>query len=223
MIDIFEYLRGNTYPGRGIIAASFEGKAVLAYFIMGRSENSRNRVFEMRGDELYTKAFDESKVEDPSLIIYNCLRKAGNRTVLTNGNQTDTICQYLEEGKDLEDALATREYEPDAPSYTPRISALFDDDRYTLSILKRVNGGCAREFFDYPMQDGVGHFISTYAHDGDPLPSFKGRPLVFELDLDIRDFADMLWDSLNEDNRISLYVRYFDDNSYEDVLINKNS
>ncbi|MBR3227745.1 MAG: IMP cyclohydrolase [Erysipelotrichaceae bacterium] len=223
MIDLFEYLRGNEYPGRGIIAASYEGKAVLAYFIMGRSENSRNRVFEMKGDELYTRAFDESKVEDPSLIIYNCLRKVGNRTVLTNGNQTDTICQFLEEGKDLEDALATREYEPDAPSYTPRISALFDDDRYTLSILKRVNGECAREFFDYQMRDRVGHFISTYAHDGDPLPSFKGRPLVFELDLDIHEFADHLWESLNKDNRISLYVRYFDDNSYEDVLINKNS
>ena len=220
-MNIFEYLKNNTYPGRGIIVGMHDNKKVIAYFIMGRSENSRNRVFRKDDDTIYTKAFDESKVEDPSLIIYNCIRTFESKTIVTNGNQTDTIYDYLKDGKTFKDALDTRVYEPDAPSYTPRISWLLDDDKYLLNILKKKDEECLRLYYEYPYINNKGHFISTYDHDGNPLPSYSKKPIEVEIDLDINDFSNELWNSLNEDNKISLYVRYYDEDNYKDVLINK--
>ena len=223
-------LNTNSYPGRGIVLGkSKDGKnAVIAYFIMGRSVNSRNRVFEEndRGG-IRTKAFDESKMEDPSLIIYNPVLKLDNKTIVTNGDQTDTIYDFMSEGHCYRHALLTREFEPDAPNYTPRISGVVKGNGdYVLSILKSNMGmpQCVRNFFEYPAQAGLGHFIHTYKCDGDPIPSFEGEPVPVEIDGTIDEFTSMIWANLNEDNKVSLFVRYIDieTGKYETRIINKN-
>lgn len=226
-------LEGNTYPGRGImIGQSPDGKnAVIAYFIMGRSVNSRNRVFEETDGGIITKAHDESKLEDPSLIIYAPVRTEENNIVVTNGDQTDTIVKFLKDGMTFEDALRTREFEPDEPNFTPRISGIltFDDGSFTykMSILKSSDekgSACSRYFYEYPPIAGVGHFIHTYNCDGNPIPTFTGEPERVDMCDDIDVFADSLWNSLNADNKISLYVRYvsLDGSSDRMRIINKN-
>ncbi len=234
-LNLFKDLDTNTYPGRGIvIGRSADGKyAVTAYFIMGRSANSRNRVFVEDGDGIRTKAFDESKVEDPSLIIYAPVLVLGNKTIVTNGDQTDTIYDALQDGKTFEQALRTREFEPDAPNYTPRISGLMEvasgKFTYSLSILKSDNGNpeeCNRFTFSYdnPLA-GEGHFIHTYMKDGNPLPSFEGEPKFVSIEGDIETFSKKLWDSLNLDNKVSLFVRYIDiaTGATKSKIYNKNS
>ena len=226
-------LEGNTYPGRGIIAGTTpDGKnGVSAYFIMGRSANSRNRVFVKKGNELFTEPFDASKVEDPSLIIYAAVREFEKSLIVTNGDQTDTIVEAFKKGKCSRHALMTREFEPDAPNYTPRISAVLDFDgefNYELSILKSIDGkgsGCARYFFRYPSLAGLGHFIHTYVCDGNPIPTFQGEPERVQTNDDIDVFTDEVWNALDKDNRISLYVRYtnLESGEYVDRIINKNS
>ncbi|MCQ2551122.1 MAG: IMP cyclohydrolase [Clostridia bacterium] len=213
----------NKYPGRGIVLGQDEdGKLVAAYFIMGRSANSRNRVLEVSGGDVFTKAADESKVEDPRLIIYRALAQHEDKLVVTNGDQTDTVMEYLAEGKTFEEALSTREYEPDHPNYTPRISgiAYLGDGKYTLSILKREDGKCVREYFNYSLKKGVGHLIHTYMGDGNPLPTFLGAPKEISLKGDI---CKTLWDNLDEDNRISIYIRFIDLNTldYQEKVVNK--
>lgn len=230
--DIGAILRKNDYPGRGIIIGkSSDGKkAVFAYFIMGRSENSRNRVFVENDLEVIIHPFDESKVEDPSLIIYSPIRVLGNKTVVTNGDQTDTIIDFLSKGSTFENALETRCFEPDAPNYTPRISGLLDFEEgfsYKLSILKAAdtNGeGCNRYTYSYHPTSGVGHFIHTYASNGDPLPSFFGEPELIAVGSDIDVFTWLIWRHLNADNRVSLYVRFTDIESgaTESRMVNKN-
>lgn len=234
-ISIEKELRSNVYPGRGIILGkSADGKnAVIAYFIMGRSENSRNRVFVEDGDGIRTQAFDESKLSDPSLIIYAPVRVLGNKTIVTNGDQTDTIYELMNQQQTFEQSLRTREFEPDAPNYTPRISGIVkcsdNSMNYALSILKSADGNpdcCQRFTFTYsnPLS-GVGHFIHTYMTDGNPLPSFEGEPKLIELgNEDIDAFADKLWNSLNEDNKVSLFVRYIDIETGKATskIINKN-
>ena len=221
MENLYELLQNNAYPGRGIaLGKSCDGKyAVIAYFIMGRSENSRNRVFVTEGDGIRTEAFDPSKMKDPSLIIYAPVRVSDeSRTIVTNGDQTDTVYDALQQGKSFEDALRTREFEPDGPNFTPRISGLVTvqdgDVCYQLSILKSNHGDpaqCRRFFFDYtPAAPGEGHFISTYEHDGNPLPSFEGEPRRITLTDEIEPFTEMLWKSLNSENKVSLFVRYID-------------
>ena len=217
-MDIFDYLSNNVYPGRGIIAGRHAGKEVIAYFIMGRSVNSRNRIFVKKDDVLFTRAFDESKVADPSLIIYNCIREIDHKIIVTNGNQTDTVYDYVSEGKTFEEALETREYEPDAPNYTPRISALLNKDGYQMSVLRKEGDNCQRDHYSYLFEENKGHFISTYAHDGDPLPSFEGAPKEIAIDLPFSEFARKLWNSLNEDNKVSLYVRFGD----KEIIYNRN-
>lgn len=224
-------LNTNTYPGRGIVLGkSKDGKkAVIAYFIMGRSANSRNRIFEEndRGG-IRTKAFDESKMEDPSLIIYNPVLKIDGKTIVTNGDQTDTIYDHMKEGFCYHHALVTREFEPDAPNYTPRISGVVKPNGdYNLSILKSNLGmpECVRYFFEYPAHPGMGHFIHTYEHDGDPIPSFEGEPTPVEIDgSDIDAFTSTVWDNLNEDNKVSLFTRFIDlENGEEETrIVNKN-
>ena len=224
-------LNTNSYPGRGIVLGkSADGKrAVIAYFIMGRSVNSRNRIFEEndRGG-IRTKAFDESKMEDPSLIIYNPVLKFEDKTIVTNGDQTDTVYDFYAQGKLFCDALFTREFEPDEPNYTPRISGVVRaNGDYTLSILKSNNGvpECLRFFFDYPAEPGLGHFIHTYKCDGNPIPSFEGEPTPIKLGNEsIDEFTDMLWNNLNEDNKVSLFTRYIDlDTGDEETrIVNKN-
>lgn len=224
-------LNTNTYPGRGIVLGkSKDGKkAVIAYFIMGRSANSRNRIFEEndRG-EIRTKAFDESKMEDPSLIIYNPVLKIDGKTIVTNGDQTDTIYDHMKEGFCYHHALVTREFEPDAPNYTPRISGIVKPNGdYNLSILKSNLGmpECVRYFFEYPAHPGMGHFIHTYEHDGDPIPSFEGEPTPVEIDgSDIDAFTSTVWDNLNEDNKVSLFTRFINlENGEEETrIVNKN-
>lgn len=224
-------LNTNTYPGRGIVLGkSKDGKkAVIAYFIMGRSANSRNRIFEEndRGG-IRTKAFDESKMEDPSLIIYNPVLKIDGKTIVTNGDQTDTIYDHMKEGFCYHHALVTREFEPDAPNYTPRISGVVKPDGdYNLSILKSNLGmpECVRYFFEYPAHPGMGHFIHTYEHDGDPIPSFEGEPTPVEIDgSDIDAFTSTVWDNLNEDNKVSLFTRFINlENGEEETrIVNKN-
>ena len=224
-------LNTNTYPGRGIVLGkSKDGKkAVIAYFIMGRSENSRNRIFEEndRGG-IRTKAFDESKMEDPSLIIYNPVLKIDGKTIVTNGDQTDTIYDHMKEGFCYHHALVTREFEPDAPNYTPRISGVVKPNGdYNLSILKSNLGmpECVRYFFEYPAHPGMGHFIHTYEHDGDPIPSFEGEPTPVEIDgSDIDAFTSTVWDNLNEDNKVSLFTRFINlENGEEETrIVNKN-
>lgn len=224
-------LNTNTYPGRGIVLGkSKDGKkAVIAYFIMGRSANSRNRIFEEndRGG-IRTKAFDESKMEDPSLIIYNPVLKIDGKTIVTNGDQTDTIYDHMKEGFCYHHALVTREFEPDAPNYTPRISGVVKPNGdYNLSILKSNLGmpECVRYFFEYPAHPGMGHFIHTYEHDGDPIPSFEGEPTPIEIDgSDIDAFTSTVWDNLNEDNKVSLFTRFINlENGEEETrIVNKN-
>lgn len=232
-LNPFKLIEGNTYPGRGIIIGKTpDGKnAVIAYFIMGRSVNSRNRVFEQIDGGIITKAFDVSKLEDPSLIIYSPVRTLENKIIVTNGDQTDTIYDFVKDGKSFEDALRTREFEPDAPNFTPRISGMLTfengDFTYKMSILKSADakgGACSRYFYEYPALPGIGHFIHTYNCDGDPIPSFTGEPERVCLQNDIDDFSDSLWAALNADNRISLYVRFADlkAGSEETRIINKN-
>ena len=214
--SIASLLSQNSYPGRGIIAGlSPDGeKAVAAYFIMGRSENSRNRVFRAEGDDVMIYPFDESKVEDPSLIIYAPVRAMKNTLIVTNGDQTDTIRDFLKKGDCFENALRTRGFEPDKPNYTPRISAIFHFDKcwwYQMSILKCADGQgkkCNRFTFDFSPVPGLGHFIHTYVGDGNPLPSFEGEPEQVELMDDIDALTKTIWESLNESNKISLFVRF---------------
>lgn len=227
-------LSENPYPGRGIIIGKSEdGKnAVTAYFIMGRSANSRNRIFVPDGDGIRTKAFDESKLEDPSLIIYAPVRVLGNKTIVTNGDQTDTVYNLMNQQMTFEQALRTREFEPDAPNYTPRISGIVktdtDDFNYALSILKSANGNpesCQRFTFSYkaPIK-GEGHFIHTYMGDGNPLPSFEGEPKLVGIKGGIDEFTDSIWTSLNEDNKVSLFVRFInlETGKTDTRIINKN-
>ena len=218
MTNIYEYLANNEYPGRGIIVGRKDGKRLIAYFIMGRSANSRNRVFTKKDEILFTKAYDESKVKDPSLIIYNAVRPFKEKTIVTNGDQTDTIYEYLVKGSTFADALDSREYEPDAPNYTPRISALVDDDEYDIAILKREEEKCHRVYYHFNAKDDIAHFISTYDHNGDPLPSFSSNPLRLKIEEDAKDFAEKLWASLNDDNKISLYVCH----GQKEYIFNKN-
>lgn len=231
--NIGELIHDNSYVGRGIvIGKSKDGKkAAVAYFIMGRSENSRNRIFTQKDVAVYTEPFDASKVEDPSLIIYAALRKFENKLIVTNGDQTDTIYDFLENGKCFNGALKTREFEPDNPNFTPRISGILkfenNDFKYEMSILKSIDEDgtdCARYLFMYPSKAGLGHFIHTYVGDGNPIPTFQGEPERVEIPDDIDEFTDNLWNNLNQDNKISLYVRYIDLESgkEEDRLINKN-
>lgn len=234
MKSIDKFLDNNPYPGRGIIIGkSNDGKnAVIAYFIMGRSENSRNRIFEKTSDGIKTQAFDESKLTDPSLIIYSPVRKIGDVHIVTNGDQTDTIYEYLKMGDTFENALRTREFEPDEPNYTPRISGILTTNdnelSYSLSILKSSNGNaqsCERLFYEYSKPlNGQGKFIHTYKCDGDPLPSFKGEPKTIAIDDDIDSFTTLIWNSLNKDNKVSLFVQYIAiDGSGQDYrIVNKN-
>lgn len=239
--DLKKLLSENTYPGRGIVIGKSEDgrRALIAYFIMGRSENSRNRIFERFEGGMRTKAYDESKLQDPSLIIYNPYLSAqgGNMDIITNGDQTDTIFNYIkdngEDGCAFEKALHLREFEPDAPNFTPRISgALYYAFKrgvfaYKLSILKSANGranACNRFFYDYTAEDGIGHFIHTYKCDGNPIPSFEGEPEEVSLPNTARELADIVWENLNADNKVSLFVRQVDLNSgkAEEIIINKN-
>ena len=219
-LDLNEFLKSRPYPGRGILVGNAHNgtwaQSVIAYFIMGRSENSRNRVFEQTEDGIRTKAFDESKMTDPSLIIYHPVRMVGSTTIVTNGDQTDTIRDALLEGRSYVDALRTRTYEPDEPNYTPRISGVVNrDGSYCLSILKSLDGEpgvCQRNFYEYSfLSYQTGHFISTYEGFGDPIPSFSGEPVRVAITAPTaKELADQLWDSLNGDNKVSLYVRYVD-------------
>ncbi|MCI9448730.1 MAG: inosine monophosphate cyclohydrolase [Clostridiales bacterium] len=231
--DIAELIRGNSYVGRGIvIGKTADGeKACTAYFIMGRSANSRNRIFKEHGGDLYTEPFDASKVEDPSLIIYAAVREAGNRLIVTNGDQTDTVYDGITSGKSFGEALKSREFEPDAPNLTPRISGMLtfenDDFTYEMSILKSADAdgtACNRYTFSYPSLNGLGHFIHTYVCDGNPIPTFQGEPERVAILDSIDEFTNSLWDALDADNKISLYVRYTDIKSgkIEKRLINKN-
>ena len=230
-IGVKQAISGNSYCGRGIIiGATADKKCACAYFIMGRSDNSRNRVFVKDGENLMIKPFDESKVEDPSLIIYYPVRRHASNLIVTNGDQTDTIFDFLAGGKSFEDALRTREYEPDVPNYTPRISGIVehakDAFKYKLSILKREDkesDACQRNFYEYSCAHGIGHLIHTYVQDGNPLPSFEGEPTKIEIEDDIDTFANSIWESLDSENKISLYVRYsdFDGENVEERIINK--
>ena len=231
--NIEELLQNNAYAGRGIIVGkSQDGKnAVVAYFIMGRSNNSRNRVFVEKDNAVFTEPFDASKVEDPSLIIYAALREYENKLIVTNGDQTDTIYEGLKQDRCFFKSLKTREFEPDFPNLTPRISAMLkfkdNDFTYQMAILKSLDKdgtACARYNFDYPSFNGLGHFIHTYVCDGNPLPTFIGEPERIAIDNDINEFTDKIWNSLNEENKISLYVRYIDLATGEKTnkLINKN-
>ena len=230
---IDELISGNSYPGRGIVIGKTPDgkKAATAYFIMGRSQNSRNRIFEERDGAVFTKAFDESKVEDPSLIIYAAVRKAFNKLVVTNGDQTDTICEGIKNGKGFAEALSSREFEPDSPNFTPRISGILNfynsNFNYEMSILKSADKdgtACSRYTFSYPSLSGVGHFIHTYQGDGNPLPTFLGEPERVKMYDDIDEFTSILWNALDSDNKISLYVRYTDleTGAEENRLVNKN-
>ena len=230
--DISAILKDNEYAGRGIVIGTSPDKknAVCAYFIMGRSENSRNRVFVKTGETLKTEPFDVSKVGDPSLIIYNAVRKRKNSLIVTNGDQTDTVYNLMSDGKSFKESLETREFEPDAPNFTPIISGIlyFENGfKYEMSILKSIdkNGSdCCRYTYSYPSVAGLGHFIHTYNCNGDPLPTFTGEPHRISIKNNIEEFANEIWESLNADNKISLYVRYTDieTGKYTDKIINKN-
>lgn len=232
-LNLKDILTNNEYPGRGIVIGKTPDakKAVIAYFIMGRSQNSQNRVFTEKGDEVIIYPFDESKVEDPSLIIYSPIKVFENKTIVTNGDQTDTVYDFVSEGKTFEQALNTRCFEPDAPNFTPRISGMLEfsdgDFTYKMSILKSGDAEgsiCNRYTFDYASLAGVGHFIHTYNGNGNPIPTFTGEPERVALENDIDAFTEMLWNSLNADNKVSLYVRFIDlqTNKAENRLINKN-
>ena len=233
-LSIEKQLKANAYPGRGIIIGkSADGvHAVTAYFIMGRSENSRNRVFVEDGEGIRTQAFDPSKLTDPSLIIYAPVRVLGNKTIVTNGDQTDTIYDGMDKQMTFEQSLRCREFEPDGPNYTPRISGVMHIENgtynYAMSILKSNNGNpesCNRYTYAYenPIA-GEGRFIHTYLNDGNPLPSFEGEPEWIGLEGDIDTFTDLIWNSLNEENKVSLFVRYINiaDGTYETRIVNKN-
>ena len=230
-LDLAALLAGNTYPGRGIVLGkTADGKqSVAAYFIMGRSENSRNRVFLSEPDGIRTEAHDPAKLADPSLIIYHPVRELGRALIVTNGDQTDTIRDFMEKGQTFEEALRTREFEPDGPNWTPRISGLLSSDgSYKMSILKSADtegSACARYTYEYPGINGVGHFLHTYVQDGNPIPTFQGEPERVAIEGDIDQFAEMLWNNLNEANKISLYVRFTDlaSGQYQETIINKHS
>lgn len=234
MLSLKQELEDNAYPGRGIvIGLTPDGtRAVTAYFIMGRSSNSRNRIFVQEGEGIRTQAFDPSRLEDPSLIIYAPVRVLGNRTIVTNGDQTDTIYEGMDHQLTFEQSLRSREFEPDGPNFTPRISGIMHIENgkysYAMSILKSNHGdgsSCVRNTFAYetPLA-GEGHFIHTYMHDGNPLPSFQGEPKPVEMTDDMNAFTGMLWNSLNEENKVSLFVRYIDlaTGQYDTRIINKN-
>ena len=232
--SVADRIRGNSYVGRGILIGKTPdaGKAVFAYFIMGRSQNSRNRVFVKKGGDLFTEPFDASKVQDPSLIIYAAVRTEKDRVIVTNGDQTDTVVDLRKEkGLNFFEALNTRSFEPDAPNFTPRISGELvwkeNDFTYQMSILKSIDekgSDTARFGFSYPAVSGLGHFLHTYVCNGDPIPTFQGEPERVAIPDDIDSFTSLLWDSLDQDNKISLYVRYTDlkTKEYTDRLINKN-
>jgi len=244
MINLYDDLQKNTYPGRGIIIGRNSDNYMIAYFIMGRSENSRNRIFVEDNGGIRTQAFDESKLTDPSLIIYAPVRVIGGelisargvapvrvigeKTIVTNGDQTDTIYDFISSGKTFADALRTREFEPDAPNFTPRISGIVDSGGYTLSILKSAEGNsdaCRRYLFEYANpRAGEGHFIHTYQCDGDPIPSFTGEPKLVAITDDLGTFTANIWDSLNADNKVSLFTRSIDINTgaVETRILNKN-
>ena len=234
MLSLEQELKNNAYPGRGIvIGKSKDGKkAVTAYFIMGRSSNSRNRVFVEDGEGIRTQAFDPSKLEDPSLIIYAPVRVLGNKTIVTNGDQTDTIYEGMDKQLTFEQSIRSREFEPDGPNFTPRISGVMHIENgnfsYAMSILKSNNGnGAACNRYTYAYENpiaGEGRFIHTYMHDGNPLPSFEGEPKWVEIPDDMEAFTNMLWNSLNEENKVSLFVRYIDieTGKYETKIVNKN-
>ena len=235
LLDLAQTLRDNTYPGRGILLgkSACGNYGVIAYFIMGRSVNSRNRVFVEQDEGIRTQAFDPAKLADPSLIIYAPVRVLGDRTIVTNGDQTDTVYDYLSQGKTFEEALETRTFEPDGPNYTPRISGLVTVRNgqlsYKLSILKSAGGNpdsCQRFTFDYAQPlAGQGHFIHTYRCDGNPIPSFEGEPETVALSGDLDAFGEQVWKNLNEDNKVSLFVRYIDlrDGSCRTRIYNKNN
>ena len=224
-------LANNSYPGRGIVVGKSEDgkKLAVAYFIMGRSQNSRNRIFREEGGDVTIYPFDASKVEDPSLIIYSPIRRLGDNLIVTNGDQTDTIYDFLKNGDTFEEALETREFEPDGPNWTPRISALAmldDSNSYKMSILKAQDSDgtdCARYTYSYKLQNGLGHFIHTYRCDGNPIPTFEGEPERVAIPNSAKALSEEIWANLNQDNRISLYVRYIDlaTGETENVMINK--
>jgi IMP cyclohydrolase len=227
--NLSDELKSNAYPGRGIIIGRKGGFAVIAYFIMGRSENSRNRVFEEFDGGIRTKAYDEGKLTDPSLIIYSPVRVINGVTIVTNGDQTDTVYEYLKNGKTFTDALRTRTFEPDAPNFTPRVSAVVDCSGYKLSILKSSGGNekaVCRFFYEYENPiDGQGRFIHTYKHDGNPIPSFEGEPKTVEISGNIDEFTNLVWNNLDYANKVSLFVRYIDVKSGESEtrIVNKHS
>lgn len=232
IFDIAALLRENSYPGRGIVVgrSADDKHAVIAYFIMGRSENSRNRVFTETEDGIRTEAFDPSKMVDPSLIIYHPVRVFEGATIVTNGDQTDTVRNGLAAGKSYIEALRTRQYEPDGPNYTPRISAIVEKNgAYEMSILKSFDGdpACSKRFFfeyDAP-RAGLGHFIHTYQCDGNPLPSFEGEPETIRVEGDLKQFTETIWNSLNEDNKVSLYTSFIDlaTGEAETMICNKHA
>ena len=228
-----ELLKDNTYPGRGIVIGKTPDgvKAMTAYFIMGRSENSRNRIFTEKNGEVFTEPFDAAKVQDPSLIIYAAVRSFANNLVVTNGNQTDTVVEGLQAGKGFSEALESREFEPDGPNFTPRISGMLTfgggDFTYQMSILKSADAegsACNRYTYSYAPKNGLGHFIHTYVCDGNPIPTFQGEPERIAVCDDIDEMTDRIWKALNEQNKISLYVRYIDlkTGKAENRMINKN-
>ena len=231
IFDLAKLLSENSYPGRGIVVgrSADDKHAVIAYFIMGRSENSRNRVFTETPDGIRTEAFDPSKMVDPSLIIYHPVRVYEGATIVTNGDQTDTVRDGLAAGKSYIEALRTRQFEPDGPNYTPRISAVVEPDgAYEISILKSFDGDPAcnkRFFFEYDApRAGIGHFIHTYMTDGSPLPSFEGEPETVRIQGDLAQFTEMIWTNLNEDNKVSLYTSFSDlaTGEAETMICNKN-
>jgi len=231
--DIGTLLAGNRYPGRGIILGKTPDgrKAVAAYFIMGRSANSRNRIFTEKEGEVFTVPFDASLVQDPSLIIYAAIRRLKNQLIVTNGDQTDTIYEGLADGKTFSEALESRCFEPDGPNFTPRISGMMtfaeNDVTYQMSILKSIDAegsACARYTFAYPSQAGLGHFLHTYVTDGNPIPTFQGEPERIQIENDPDEFTKHIWEALDAENRISLYVRFIDlaTGAEENRMVNKN-
>lgn len=233
-LSLEQELSGNAYPGRGIIIGRTPDgtRAVTAYFIMGRSQNSRNRIFVEDGDGIRTQAYDPSRLEDPSLIIYAPVRVLGNKTIVTNGDQTDTIYEGMDRQMTFEQSLRSRTFEPDAPNYTPRISGILHlgsgSFNYAMSILKSSccdPASCQRHTFTYECpKAGEGHFIHTYMHDGSPLPAFEGEPKLISIPDDMDAFTDLIWNSLNEDNKVSLFVRFIDlaSGTWQTRIVNKN-